>query len=240
MQTQRQTETQKLRNMFLISRTFAMKPGEVVVAGWNEMQGYPDGYGYEEETVGQFLARTGQLPGTAWRQPMGGGARPPAPFAPRNPMAMRPGQNLARPPAPQLNPLSVQAGQSMPGTLLSYMGLGSHVFLPAAATTVAFDVEPQSAFRGRRLVIAQAKTTGAAGILVTVTTALTVSGMPQTPNPSQPAPAEMFSPDATYSMLDLQIATSGTSITLGLSISAAPATGESVAVSAGLYGEWIR
>lgn len=239
MQTQRpMTETQILNSIFndLFSK---LRPGHVApatVAGWNEMQGYPDGYGYEEETVGQFLARTGQLPG----QRPGFGPRPPAPFAPRNPMALRPGQNLARPPAPQLNPLSVQAGQSMPGTLLSYMGLGSHVFEAAAATTILFDVEPQSAFRGRRLIIAQAKTSGAAGILVTVSTALTVSGMPQTPNPSQPAPAEMFAPDATYSMLDLQIATSGTSINLGLSITAAPGSGETVAVSAGLYGEWIR
>ena len=85
-----------------------------------------------------------------------------------------------------------------------------------------------------------AKTSGAAGILVTVSGALTVSGMPQTPNPTQPAPAGMFSADATYSMLDLQIATSGTSINLTVQVSAAPASGESVSVSAGLYGEWIR
>jgi hypothetical protein len=238
MQNRRTSETQKLRSIFSIpfASLLAAKPGDEI-SGWNEMQGYPDGYDFEE-TVGQFLARTGQTPGAAW----GARGRTPAPFAPRGPMLppMRPGQNMARPPAPQLNPLSVQAGQSMPGTLLSYMGLGSHTFLPAAATSTSFDVEPQSAFRGRRLVISQAKTAGASGILVTVSTALTVSGMPQTPNPAQPAPAEMFSPDATYSMLDLQIATSGTSINIGISISAVPAADNSVSVAAGLYGEWIR
>jgi len=192
MQTNRRPRSETAKLLSLVSIPFDVlmraKPGDVI-SGWNEMQGYPDGYEFEE-TVGQFLQRTGQMPGTAWRQPMGGG-RPPAPFAPRN-LLGRPGQNMARPPAPQLNPLSVQAGQSMPGTLLSYMGLGSHTFLPAAATSILFDVEPQSAFRGRRLVIAQAKT-------------------------------------------------AGTSINIGLSVSAAPVgAGESVSVAAGLYGEWIR
>jgi len=51
----------------------------------------------------------------------------------------------------------------------------------------------------------------------------------------------MFATDATYSGLDIQIATAGTSITLGFAISTAiVSTGDSVSVSAGIYGLWIR
>jgi hypothetical protein len=64
--------------------------------------------------------------------------------------------------------------------------------------------------------------------------------MPQTPAPAIAAPIEMFDAQTTYSALDLQIATSATQISIGFSTSATPASGETVAVSGGLYGQWIR
>ena len=149
------------------------------------------------------------------------------------------------PPAPVLQPHMAQAGASIVGanTLRAYMGLGTGSFLSTGPTgnLPLFNAEPQTSFIGQRLIVAQAKTSGAAGILVTINQALTVSGMPQTPNPSTPAPVEMFATDATYSGLDIQIATAGTSITLGFAISTAiVSTGDSVSVSAGIYGLWIR
>lgn len=237
----RRSETAVLRSLMLLA------PGAVApapsVEGWDEMQGYPDGgaYGYPGyDTVG---VNWGNVANTVFNpiehmkmlgrvmqgnNPFGGG---PAPAPAARPQL---------PPPPTLPNGAYQALQGGPRRLLSYMGLGSHVFLPGAATSFQFEAEPQAAFRGRRLVISQAKSDGAAGILVTVSEPLTVSGMPQTPAPSQDAPVEMFSSDTTYSMLDLQIATSATKITLGLSVSAAPATGETVSVAAGLYGEWLR
>lgn len=215
------------------------------VDGWEEMQGYPDvsaAYGYGDDTVGinwgQFahganlalnpFEQLQYLRGRAGGFGSGGG-HPAA-----NPMA-----NRMRPPT--LPPNAVQAFTSGPRKLLSYMGLGSLAWASTDTVTEKLMIaEPQAAFRGRRLVIAQAKTTGAAGILVTITDALTVSGMPQTPAPNQPAPVEMFEAATTYSMLDLQIATSATQISLGISVSAIPASGDTVTVAAGLYGEWLR
>ena len=145
------------------------------------------------------------------------------------------------PPAPALAPGMVQAGAGAGGnTIHAYMGLGAVSWTGTDATTKTMSAEPQSSFIGRRLVIAARYSTGASAVQVTITSPLTVSGMPQTPAPAQAAPIEMFDATATYSALDLQIATSATQITLGLSVSAPPGSGETVNVSAGLYGEWIR
>jgi len=145
------------------------------------------------------------------------------------------------PGAPTLPSGAYQALQSGPRRLLSYMGLGSLAWASTdTQTEKTMEAEPQAAFRGRRLVISQAKSDGASGILVTVSNPLTVSGMPQTPAPDQSAPVEMFEASTTYSMLDLQIATSATKITLGISVSSIPGTGETIVVAAGLYGEWLR
>lgn len=222
-----------------------LAPGAVApapsVEGFDEMQGYGDGtYGYPGyDTVGLNF---GNLANTIFNpiqhaQMLGRALQGQNPFGSPAPAA-RP---QALPPPPTLPQGAYQALQAGPRRLLSYMGLGSTVFASTStSTSFQFEAEPQAAFRGRRLVISQAKSSGAAGILVTVSEPLTVSGMPQTPAPSQDAPVEMFSADTTYSMLDLQIATSATKITLAVSVSALPGTGETVAVAAGLYGEWLR
>lgn len=145
------------------------------------------------------------------------------------------------PPAPALAPSMAQAGaQSGANTIHAYMGMGAVSWEGTDTALKSMAAEPQSAFIGNRLVIAARYSSGATGRQVTITQPLTVSGMPQTPAPSEPAPIEMFDATATYSRLDLQIATSATQITIGFSIDAAPGSGETVNVSAGLYGEWIR
>lgn len=147
------------------------------------------------------------------------------------------------PPPPQLSPNMTQAGALTGGnTIHAYMGLGAGVFASTGASgdLPNFSAEPQSSFIGNRLVLAARYTDGAAGLQVTITNPLTVSGMPQTPAPAVAAPIEMFDAQTTYSALDLQIATSATQISIGFSISATPGTGDTVAVSGGLYGQWIR
>lgn len=204
------------------------------VSGWDEMQGYPPNV-YGDDTVG-----------VSWSD-LGRGANlmfnPVAQYhAVRDYMRGPQGQQRQQLPGPpQLPPGAAQAYQRGPAKLLAYMGLGSLSWASTdTATEKLLSAEPQAAFRGRRLVMAQAKSSGAGGILVTVSQPLTVSGMPQTPAPQQVAPVEMFAADTTYSMLDLQIAVSGTQINLGVSVSAIPASGETVVVAAGLYGEWLR
>lgn len=217
------------------------------IEGWDEMQGYPDGgaYGYGAygvpgyDTVG---VNWGNVANTVFNplqhaQMLGQVLQGRNPFAAPAP-AMQP---RALPGPPMLPTGAYQALQAGPRRLLSYMGLGSLSWTNASTETEQpMIAEPQAAFRGRRLVIAQAKSDGATGILAVVSDPLTVSGMPQTPAPNVDAPVEMFEASTTYSMLDLQIATSATQITLGISVSAIPASGETVNVSAGLYGEWLR
>lgn len=153
------------------------------------------------------------------------------------------GGGAGLPPPPMLSPGMAQAGAGHGGnTIHAYMGMGAGTFASTGATgdLPTFSAEPQSAFIGNRLVIAARYTTGAAGLQVTITSPLTVSGMPQTPAPAIAAPIEMFDATATYSALDLQIATSATQISIGFSVSTTPGTGDTVNVSAGLYGQWIR
>lgn len=231
----RPTETQALRSLF------SGRPAVDSVEGWDEMQGYPDGGAYGYDVVGYpgyDTVGTWYKPWT-WGQSHGPAPAPAMmPFRPPMPMVPM-GPRMPGPPT--LPTGAYQALQAGPRRLLSYMGLGSLSWTNAdTETEKPMVAEPQAAFRGRRLVIAQAKSSGATGILAVVSDPLTVSGMPQTPAPNVDAPVEMFEGSTTYSMLDLQIATSATQITLGISVSAIPASGETVNVSAGLYGEWLR
>jgi hypothetical protein len=212
----------------------SVKAGEVLrfdrevasIEGYDEMQGYPEygTTGYDDGAVG------------AWYNPFSWGRHAPAaPPPPVMPFGGMPPWGAPRRPvmpgAPMLPPGAVQALQSGPRRLLSYMGLGTLEWLNSdTETEKTMIAEPQAAFRGRRLVIDVAKSDGATSILTTITSPLNVSGMPQTPAPNVPAPTSMFAAATTYSMLDLQIATSGTQVAMGIS----------VFVAAGLYGEWLR
>lgn len=155
-------------------------------------------------------------------------------------------RGVVSPSSPPPPPAALTAGMAQAGamtggnTIHAYMGLGAVSWTGTDESLKTMSAEPQSSFIGNRLVIAARYTSGAAGLQVTITQPLTVSGMPQTPAPSQAAPIEMFSAEATYSRLDLQIATSATQITIGFSISDAPGSADTVNVSAGLYGEWVR
>jgi len=234
------------RETAILRSLMGMQPGQIAtresVEGWDEMQGYPDGGAYGYDVVGYpgyDTVGTWYKPWT-WGQHSGPAAPPPAAMMPFRPPMMMP--QPPRPIGPPTLPTGAyQALQSGPRRLLSYMGLGSLSWTNSTTETeLPMVAEPQAAFRGRRLVIAQAKSEGAVGILAVVSDPLTVSGMPQTPAPNVDAPVEMFEASTTYSMLDLQIATSATQITLGISVSSIPTSGETVNVSAGLYGEWLR
>jgi hypothetical protein len=132
------------------------------------------------------------------------------------------------------NPLSARA-------IVSYMGLGTAQWVVGSALTQSLTPEPQAPFVGNRMIIV-AKYSGAstAGIQINITSPLTVSGVPQTPAPNVPAPIEMFAQDATYSSLQIQIASAGTAIAIGFTASALPTGTDLVNLSAGLYGYWLR
>lgn len=158
-------------------------------------------------------------------------------FAPRQAVAMAratatSAQPSRLPPAP--------ASQVMPSRVMSYIGLGSVAWDGADSADKFLEVEPQSTFLGERLVITARYSSGATGRLVVINRPLTVGGLPQTPAPDQVAPVEMFQADVTYSRLNLKPAMAGTKISIGFAIDAAPGSGETVTLSAGLYGEWVQ
>lgn len=146
-------------------------------------------------------------------------------------------------PVPSLGPALTQAhGNPLSArAIVSYMGLGTAQWVVGSALTQSLTPEPQAPFVGNRMIIV-AKYSGAstAGIQINITSPLTVSGVPQTPAPNVPAPIEMFAQDATYSSLQIQIASAGTAIAIGFTASALPTGSDLVNLSAGLYGYWLR
>jgi hypothetical protein len=158
-------------------------------------------------------------------------------FAPRQATAMARASATSAlpsrlPPAP--------SSQVMPARIMAYCGLGSVEWTGADSADKTLEVEPQSTFLGERLVITARYSSGAGSRLVVINRPLTVGGLPQTPAPDQVAPIEMFQADVTYSRLNLKPAMAGTKISIGFAIDAAPSSGESVILSAGLYGEWVQ
>jgi hypothetical protein len=145
-------------------------------------------------------------------------------------------------PVPALGPNMGQAFGPGAHAIVSYMGIGADKFTATTPNSqITFQPEPQAPFIGNRLVVVS-KTNGASttGIQVTITSPLTVSGIPQTPAPQVPAPIEMFAPDVTYSALQIQIAAAGTAISITFTASALPTGSDTLPISAGLYGYWLK
>ena len=109
------------------------------------------------------------------------------------------------------------------------LGLGQHIFLPAAATTHTFSVSPQRPFKGYRLVADIRRSAGAVAELVTLSK-FNIGADNQLVG-SQPLPLAAFVGDAVDTGLALDPATPGINIDVTVDISAAPGVGEQVAVS---------
>jgi hypothetical protein len=100
------------------------------------------------------------------------------------------------------------------------------------------EIQPQESFRGERLFVDEIDVGTPAGLVLV--RRVDVGTQPQSPSVEQPAPASMFSSDATYSKLDIQIAYRGTRLQVTLGVTAAPGTGNSITAAVGFYGQWIR
>lgn len=124
--------------------------------------------------------------------------------------------------------------------LRAYLGLGTVVFANGGPTLATIIVEPQRGFRPERLIIARKDIGAAAPGLQAFVQAIFIGDMPQSPSQEQPAPTEMFAPDATVAGIDFNKCKTGQKIQLNLSISAAPAAGETVRLSCGFYGDMLR
>jgi len=117
------------------------------------------------------------------------------------------------------------------------LGFGSFTFVNGGVTSANLVANPQRPFKGARLVIDVRRSALALAELVTVTS-LNIGQNNQLVS-SAALPAEAFRPDGFDTVLSLDPATPGIDITLGIAISAAPAVGESVAISAMIIGDTI-
>lgn len=117
------------------------------------------------------------------------------------------------------------------------LGFGTATFVNGGPTAFDLVANPQRPFKGARLVIDVRRSAAALAELVTVTS-LNIGQNNQLVS-SAALPAEAFRPDGFDTVLSLDPATPGIAITLGIAISAAPAAGETVAISAMIIGDTI-
>jgi hypothetical protein len=190
-------------------------------AGMDEGAGLDETSGYEDSNIlGAIARRRG-------RQPM----RRPAqqPQYPTTPGGQR---IFSQPPLPQ-SPFQPHISR-----LRSFLGMGFATWTDTDGGDKILEIQPQESFRGERLFVDEIDVGTPAGLVLV--RRVDVGTQPQSPSVEQPAPASMFSSDATYSKLDIQIAYRGTRLQVTLGVTAAPGTGNSITAAVGFYGQWIR
>jgi len=173
--------------------------------------------GDEENIVGALTSALAQRAGN-WGGAQRGGARA-----------------VTRPPFTTTQ-VAAQVGGTRDNKLRAPLGLGSHVFTDNAP--FRFIVEPQEAFRGERLIVDTALSTGAA-LLLSVDLIM-VGSMPQMPSTEFGLPAVMFRADATDAGMDWQICPAGTKIMIEAHAEGTFGESDTLTAEMGIYGEWIR
>lgn len=134
----------------------------------------------------------------------------------------------------------LMAAAAPPKKLRGYLGLGNATFVNGGVTTLTLTVEPQRSFRPERLIIDRTNVGAASPNLTCNVQSIFIGDQPQSPSVEQPAPIAMFRADATVSGIDFDKAVPGQKIQVTLTISAAPAVGETVTLSCGFYGDMLR
>lgn len=115
------------------------------------------------------------------------------------------------------------------------LGMGSHQFANAAATTRTFEVEPQRDFQGERLVISEAKVGASTAAILGTVTSVKIGDVEQLPG-GLGVPVEMFFRDAVGAMLDLSNCRGGRKLAIIIAITAAPGAGDTITYTMGMYG----
>jgi len=129
---------------------------------------------------------------------------------------------------------------SVPRKLRGYIGLGDALFNSTTLTLLTLIVEPQRAFRPERLIISRRDGSSATAGTGARVNGIFIGDQPQSPSIEQPAPTEMFQPDATVSGIDFDVCVPGQKIQLQLSVTALPTGTEFIRLSCGMYGDMMR
>lgn len=156
--------------------------------------------------------------------------------APRRPVRRAAVGGIRVYPQPPLPQIPAQPHRSK---LRSFLGMGTLHWGPAESADKLLNVAPQESFRGERLIIDVSTKSGPAAGLVLLRSVV-VGTQPQSPSLSQSAPASMFSAQATYSRLDMQVAFRAMELQVTLGLSEAPGGAAEITAAVGFYGEWIR
>ena len=128
-----------------------------------------------------------------------------------------------------------------PVKVRGFLGLGEARFIAGGPTSITLEVEPQRAFRGERLVIARRESGGVTVASSTRVQSIFIGDKPQSPSIQQPAPTEMFSPDATESGVDFDKAVPGVKILVTLTLTGVALAGaEFVSLNCGMYGDMLH
>lgn len=127
---------------------------------------------------------------------------------------------------------------SGPSQKLIPLGLGSITFVNGGATTAQLSARPQVPFRPRRIVIGDRRIGAAAPGLSTFVTSINIGTRNQLAAVGN-LPTDLFALAVTDGVLEIDPCAVGQDIVFQFAISAAPAVGESVTLSVGMFGEAI-
>jgi len=125
-------------------------------------------------------------------------------------------------------------GVNKPGARNIPLGFTPIVFTPTTALNQNLVAQTQRPFRGQRLVLDLVPSAAGVGGLVTVTSIMV--GQVNMLASAQPIIAAAFVNNATYVQLDIDAATPGIIITIGIQIGVVPGAGATLSVGATLFG----
>lgn len=125
-------------------------------------------------------------------------------------------------------------GVPMPGGRNVPLGFTPIQFTPATALQQNLVARTQVPFRGQRLLLDIVRSAAGVGGLITVTSILV--GQKNMLGSAQPIVAAAFDIDATYVQLDIDAATPGIDIVVGIQLSVVPGAGATVDVGGTLFG----
>lgn len=134
----------------------------------------------------------------------------------------------------------LRGAASAPKKLRGYIGVGEVTFNSTNGASATLVIEPQRAFRPERLVISRRDGSAVTAGISARVNAIYVGDQPQSPSVEQPAPTEMFQPDATFSGIDFDKCLPGQKIQISLSASSTPAGTEFLKLTLGFYGDMLR
>jgi len=149
------------------------------------------------------------------------------------------------PPAPSYPGPGIPSGRIVPtipgapaiGVKLQPLGFGTTTFTATSGTALPATTRPQKPFKGRRLVVALARTGASATGLVSIAS-LTIGVNNQFVSTGAVG-ADAFGPGAFDCNVELSACSTALDITVNYTITAAPTMTDTVAISTTLFGETV-